>query len=368
MNQISVQKECNLAEIQGENTDMTTDDIKNLLDTLHEKYLAPIEQSISEQNIILNDIQLSLSTLRERVLLNSGTEILLNENAADTEQVNFDLNKLYQSHIDFDINNLSNDMEFELLQRKDVVGWWRYERFFEPVFKCLSHTKNNKWLTVGDPFGSDAFQMNREGFKDVLPTNIGEHLLKESKQRGLIQNYQVENAESLSFDDNSFDYILCKEAYHHFPRPMIALYEMLRVAKKAVVLIEPQDPYIDHPAHIERMPIGYEKSGNYVYTLSRRELEKVALGLNLPAIATKGHVDIWYEGASYILANEDNPEFIKYRNQVEEAERRCASMQQKYGYLFAIIYKERPEIDRETFSVKFSKGWVINSFPGNPYI
>lgn len=54
-------------------------------------------------------------------------------------------------------------------------------------------------------------------------------------------NYSVENAESLSFRDNEFEVAFCKEAYHHFPRPFLALYEMLRVASKAVVLAEPND-------------------------------------------------------------------------------------------------------------------------------
>jgi len=158
--------------------------------------------------------------------------------------------------------------------------------------------------------------------------------------------------------------VLCKEAFHHFPRPMVALYEMLRVARKAVVLIEPQDPLIDHPAYVGDWPAGYEASGNYVYTLSRRELHKVALGLDLPAVATRGLYDLWYEGASEIVAREDNPEFVDYRQKVAAAETLCARHQQKYNYLLAIIYKERPDIDVR----QFSGLWSITSFPGNPYI
>ena len=59
-----------------------------------------------------------------------------------------------------------------------------------------------------------------------------------------IKNYKIENAENLSFEDKTIDFILCKESYHHFPRPMVALYEMLRVARNGVLLIEPNDAYI----------------------------------------------------------------------------------------------------------------------------
>jgi SAM-dependent methyltransferase len=50
------------------------------------------------------------------------------------------------------------------------------------------------------------------------------------------KNFQKENAEQLSFEDESFDFVLCKEAYHHFPRPMIALYEMIRRRCRLIVL------------------------------------------------------------------------------------------------------------------------------------
>lgn len=57
---------------------------------------------------------------------------------------------------------------------------------------------------------------------------------------------RVENAEKLSSPNETLDFVLCKESYHHFTRPMLALYEMLRVATKAVVLIEPNEsPCVD---------------------------------------------------------------------------------------------------------------------------
>ncbi|MCX7986598.1 MAG: class I SAM-dependent methyltransferase, partial [Bacteroidales bacterium] len=53
--------------------------------------------------------------------------------------------------------------------------------------------------------------------------------------------YRKENAEQLSVPDNSYDYVSCREALHHFPRPYLALYEMLRVSKKGIIIIEPID-------------------------------------------------------------------------------------------------------------------------------
>ena len=68
----------------------------------------------------------------------------------------------------------------------------------------------------------------------IAATDIAEVLLKEAKEEGYIKAYSKENAESLSFADNEFDFVFCKESYHHFPRPMIALYEILRVVKRGL--------------------------------------------------------------------------------------------------------------------------------------
>lgn len=273
--------------------------------------------------------------------------------------------QVYLAHMDFDRGGMT-DAEATFKHRSDYgsIDWWRHKRLWEPVFKCLTHTKDQTWLTVGDPYGSDAFQMNQEGFKHVLPSSIDSLMLEESKRRGYIENYSVQNAEALSIGDNSFDYVLCREAYHHFPRPMIALYEMLRVARKAVVLIEPQDPMIDNPAYMEAAA-GYEASANYVYTLSRRELAKVALGLNLHVLACRGLYDNYQDDIARESAQESNPNFVKYRQEVEKAEQECAQNLRKHSYLLAIVYKERPADVRLE---NYSNDWSVTYFPGNPYL
>jgi SAM-dependent methyltransferase len=274
--------------------------------------------------------------------------------------------QVYQAHIAHDQESLAHaDETFKHRSDDGSIDWWRHKRLWEPVFKCLAHTKQQTWLTVGDTYGSDAFQMMREGFKHVLPTSIDSLMLEDAKKRGLIENYSLQNAEALEFDDNSFDYVLCREAYHHFPRPMIALYEMLRVARKAVVLIEPQDPMIDHPAYIGTIPAGYEASANYVYTLSRRELTKVALGLNLHVLACRGVFDNYQDDIARERAQDENPNFVKYRQEIERVEQECSRNLRKHSYLLAIIYKGRPADVRVE---NFSNDWSVTYFPENPYL
>jgi ubiquinone/menaquinone biosynthesis C-methylase UbiE len=77
----------------------------------------------------------------------------------------------------------------------------------------------------------------------VIATDISDSLRQEAAAESYIEEFRKENAEHLSFEDGAFGFCLCKAAYHHLPRPMIGVYEMLRVANLRVALIEPNDTY-----------------------------------------------------------------------------------------------------------------------------
>jgi len=108
-------------------------------------------------------------------------------------------------------------------------------------YNCLNPLLIHKlqWLTVGDAYGFDAQYINSKSGV-TLSTNLNTNLLKVAKRENVIEDYAAKNAENLSFEDNAFDFVLCKESYHHFPRPYAALYEMIRVAKVGIVVIEPK--------------------------------------------------------------------------------------------------------------------------------
>lgn len=283
--------------------------------------------------------------------------------------------------------------------RTDTADYWRHIRMYEGA-RAFLHRPRLRWLTVGDGrYGLDSIRLRRMGFNDVLPSDIGEALLKESKDRGLIDAYAIENAESLSFGNESFDVVLCKESYHHFPRPMIALYEMLRVAREAVVIIEPRDFVIDHgptratgPAALakgimtwirdrRKLPhppldsrqlyliadeARYEDVGNYQYSLSSREVEKLALGLNLPAMALKGLNDAYYPEGGFEPANETSTLFRSMRDDVEIADRRTRGGRGATNMLLAVLFKRDPDLQaREFFK---THDWLYRDLPRNPHL
>ncbi len=253
----------------------------------------------------------------------------------------------------------------------DTVDAWRHNRMYNTIDVLLNNYPNAEWLTVGDSrYASDANYIYKKGLH-VVATNISEHLLPEAKELGRIPEYKQENAENLSFEDEKFDFVLCKESYHHFPRPMIALYEMLRVAKKGVVLIEPNDPCIFcyNPSQIWNViqkNNDYEKIGNYKYTISPREMIKVSLGLNLYTVAFKELNDHYIQGVEYEKATENSELFKKIKEEIEKIDKFSDENHRPYALLTAIIFKEQP--DQKTCNDLSDQGFKVINLPRNPYI
>src|SRR5690606_26114528 len=97
----------------------------------------------------------------------------------------------------------------------------------ESALPLLREFPRASWITIGDGnFGSDAHFLERNG-AEALATSISDAPLRVARDMGFVRNIRAENAEFISSAGDAFDFALCKEAYHHFPRPAIAFYEML---------------------------------------------------------------------------------------------------------------------------------------------
>ena len=92
---------------------------------------------------------------------------------------------------------------------------------------------------------------------------------------------RVEDTERLSFPDGFFDYAFTASSLHHLPRPFLGLYELLRVSKNGIFIIEPNDSWLTRLFTRLGIATEIEKSGNYVYRISKADVEKVASSLFL---------------------------------------------------------------------------------------
>ncbi len=264
---------------------------------------------------------------------------------------------------------------------KGTVSRWLQQIFFSCLEPLLQDPPQH-WLTVGDAYGFDAQYILSKG-SSALATDLNVDFLEVAKQEGVVKAYAAENAEKLSFGNSKFDYVLCKESYHHFPRPYAALYEMIRVAKKAIVIIEPQDPVSKMPLlllltnllssksrllrKVWKNRFSFEPVGNFVYKVSEREFEKFAAGLNLPLVAFKKiNPNFYFQGAENV--NNDTKNWKVLSIQVKK---RFLDLLVKLKILpgqvlSTIIFKQVPH-NRIIQQLQI-KGYRLVTIPRNPYI
>ncbi|MFN0255065.1 class I SAM-dependent methyltransferase [Pedobacter ureilyticus] len=262
-----------------------------------------------------------------------------------------------------------------------TVGKWLQQFFFKSLNPLLVD-KNHTWLTIGDAYGFDAQYILSSGNR-AIASDLSNEFLSIAQKHQIVEDFCIQNAEALNYEDNTVDYILCKESYHHFPRPYAALYEMTRVAKKGFILMEPQDPVLKMPfllglvnvvssfsdtlsQRLWKNRFSYEPVGNFVYKLSERELEKFAAGLNLPMIAFKKlNPNFYFEGANETLASKRNLKFliIYFKKQIRDFLSAIGFIPAQV--LCAVVFKKVPN-DNTVRDLKHA-GYQIIKIPRNPY-
>jgi ubiquinone/menaquinone biosynthesis C-methylase UbiE len=262
------------------------------------------------------------------------------------------------------------------------VNSWRHGRMRDMVLPLLESFPGASWLTVGDGrYGMDAHFLEQHG-AEVVASDISEKLLIQAQSAGLIQRFSKQNAENLSFEDGSFDLVFCKESYHHFPRPLLALHEMLRVARMGVALIEPQDFQIprgggatlfrllkDGVKRLLGRPAeghDFEEIGNFIYKISFREVEKVALGCGYPMVAFKGINDFYCRGLEKVPLDKNAKEFRLVRRKIAWFDFLCRLGINQHGLLCAVLFKHRPSDDCVT-RMKAADFRVVE-LPANPWL
>lgn len=275
----------------------------------------------------------------------------------------------------------STYLKNHLNTKQRTIGKWLQEIFFKSLNPLLND-KNATWLTLGDAYGFDAQYILKAGNK-AIASDLSTDFLTIAKDQQVITDYALQNAEAMSCPDHALDYILCKESYHHFPRPYAALYEMARVAKKGFILMEPQDPILKMPFLLGLMNMigafsdqlsqklwknrfSYEPVGNFVYKLSERELEKFAAGLNLPMVAFKKlNPNFYFDGANKVLADQKSLRFwsIYLKKQIRDVLSKIGLVPAQV--LCAIVFKTVP--NERTLKDLKRAGYQIIKIPSNPY-
>jgi SAM-dependent methyltransferase len=289
--------------------------------------------------------------------------------------------KSHTAHEDH-LKNLIHEKDQRLftLKNKDCVAFIINTRTLDILSPFLKN--KNTWLTIGDYNGFEA-KYFKEHNQAVIASDISDVFLQEAKAEGLIDEYRKENVEHLSFVDNSMDYVSCREAFHHFPRAYLGAYEMIRVARKAAILVEPIDIVSKMPLllfvknvcdlfdpllinKIWKNRFSWEEVGNYVFKISEREIEKMAMGIGLPCIA--------FNEVNVLLSIKEDtmavPTDYKLLSTLNRRLRRlnflCKLRIIPYNTLCSVVFKEMPS-DEVLIDLK-EKGFKIIKLPANPYL
>lgn len=147
-----------------------------------------------------------------------------------------------------------------------LTRYLRDRRLLKSLEVLEQHNTNiRNWsvlLTCGGVGGEGIF-FKKNGFDDVTVSDISENSLKICNEFDPAIKTIMLNGESLDVPDNAYDLVVVQDGLHHLPRPVSGFTEMLRVAKKAVIVIEPYDSLIGNLMGTE-----WEIQGdatNYVY-------------------------------------------------------------------------------------------------------
>jgi ubiquinone/menaquinone biosynthesis C-methylase UbiE len=255
----------------------------------------------------------------------------------------------------------------------ESVDNWRHTRMLDLTMPLWKHAQGTKWMTVGDGrYGSDAAYLHAHGVA-VTATSLTSERLQHAREQGFIAECRAENAENISLADGAVDFVLCKEAYHHFPRPPVALYEMLRVARNAVVLIEPLDnrKLLDGAKSLAKRvlrgvgDIEFEPSGNFLYRLNLRELAKLLAAVGMEAFAYRGINDFYHEPFASAPASTANVGALitKAGIAVQNTLSRLGLL--GYGLACVVVFKGAPLVGQ--LEELERSGFTIVRLPRNPY-
>ena len=179
--------------------------------------------------------------------------------------------------------NTSQKTSFEHTYNTDLLRW-RIHDTKDPLIRYLrdrrleraiallrqelgKHLTNCSILILCGGVGGEATYFCNLGFTQVTNSDFARNALDICSQRDpRIKTLQL-NAESIDLPDESYDIIVVQDGLHHLPRPVAGLNEMIRVARRAVVVLEPHEGLIARL--LGKQWERHHESVNYVFRWNR---------------------------------------------------------------------------------------------------
>lgn len=183
----------------------------------------------------------------------------------------------------------------------------RYHDFFRAMpfehlaslLDCHDLTAENKhWLIAGCGRGTDLHYLSGLVSARWTAIDISCSATCMTKSAFPSSEVLVADLEHLPFHDDEFEVGFAAATLHHLRRPMVGLYELLRVSRQLTILIEPNDSWLTRLATRLGVAHEYEAEGNYVYRFGASDLRRVAKAASYTA-----HIDRFF--ATHRVAKSD---------------------------------------------------------------
>lgn len=151
--------------------------------------------------------------------------------------------------------------------------------------------ENLSVLLVCGGVGGEATFFANHGFTDITNTDFSANALEVCKHRDPRLKTRLLNAEAMDLEDLSYDLVIVQDGLHHLPRPALGLNEMIRVARKAVIVLEPHTGFVAKAIGTE-----WERHGdavNFVYRWNHESFRQVILSQLLEAPLSIHVIRLW---------------------------------------------------------------------------
>jgi ubiquinone/menaquinone biosynthesis C-methylase UbiE len=158
--------------------------------------------------------------------------------------------------------------------------------YYNVIYDTILDKNSSILVCGGEQVDRDTFK--KAGFLNVTISGLDTRMKSDDFAPF---KWKYENAESLSFNNGSFDYVVIHDAIHHSSSPHKVLTEMYRVAKKGILAFESRDSVIMRFLEKFGFTQIYENSSvyfnnckyggvnntdipNFIYRWTEREIEK----------------------------------------------------------------------------------------------
>ena len=165
---------------------------------------------------------------------------------------------------------------------------WSSKNRVAPIGELLKivfqEIEKAKVLTVLDVGCGDGAQWKKKyrpnGLKNLKISGIDISKIGIRKSREIGINAKRGKAEDIPYPDNSFDCVVCTEVIEHLERPIDAISEMMRVAKKLIIISCPDDESASSDL-------------KHLWRISRNDIRDMVMGINMASIVRFRNCKSW---------------------------------------------------------------------------